>query len=78
MERPPLQRYLTWTQGAAPAPAVARSNASPIVGAMKEAAGRAFHAKVRVVLGIADPGARLRTAGARARARAAACALCAA
>ena len=60
MARPPLTRYLEYVAGGAPAGpggSVARSNAAAVVGVMKEAAGRAFHAKVRVVLGIADAGA---------------------
>jgi hypothetical protein len=79
MERPPLMRYLEWTPGAAPAGpggSVARSNASAVVGVMKEAAGRAFHAKVRVVLGIADIGASLLCLRVRTRAGAGSCGVC--
>ena len=58
--RRPAQRYLEYTPGAVPAGGAAvlsRSNASPVVGDSKEAAGRAFHHKVLIKLGLAQPGA---------------------
>jgi hypothetical protein len=61
--RRPAQRYLEYTPGAVPAGGAAvlsRSNAAPVVGDSKEAAGRAFHHKVLIKLGLAQPGAWLR------------------
>lgn len=57
---PARVRYLEYTPGGAPATGVlTRSNAAPVTAphGLKESAGRAFHAKVLIKLGLAQPGA---------------------